>query len=89
MRPCGGQLRQAIDIFRMVRVEPFHQRAAGVQGDPQRLVAAEDVEKRQVAVLVGLLENVVEIADGLMIVEGQDQADGVGHGRERIAGEVE
>ena len=48
----------------MLRVEPLHQRAAGVQRDLQRLVAGEHVEKRPVAVLVGLLEDVVEVADG-------------------------
>ena len=38
------------------------------------LVALEDVEKRQVAVLIGLLEDVVEVADGLVIVQDEDQA---------------
>ena len=75
----GDQLGQAVEILGMLDVEPFHQRAAGVQADLQRLVAAEDVEKRPVAVLVGLLEDVVEIADGLMIVEDQDESNGIGH----------
>ena len=84
----GGQFGQAIDILGVDRVEPFHQRTAGVQGDSQRLVAAEDVEKRQIAVFVGLLENVFEVTDGLVIVEGEDQADGVGHSRFRSEGSV-
>ena len=82
----GGQFGQAVDILGVDRVEPFHQRTAGVQGDSQRLIAAENVEKRQIAVFVGLLENVFEVADGLVIVEGEDQADGVGHNRFRIEG---
>ena len=82
----GGQVGQAVDIFGVGRVQPFHQRTAGVQGDPQRFVAGEDVQKRQIAVFVGILENVFKVTDGLMIVEGEDQADGVGHYRFRIEG---
>ena len=77
--PLARKLGQAIDVFGMGRVEPFHQRTAGVQGDPQGLVTAENIEERPIAVLVGLLEDVVEVTDGLMIVQGKDQADGVGH----------
>ncbi len=84
----GGHLGQAVDILGVNGVEPFHQRTAGVQGDSQRLVAAENVEKRQIAVFVGLLENVFEVADGLMIMEGEDQTDGIGHVRVRDRGDV-
>ena len=45
----------------MVRVEPFHQRAAGVQAHLQLRIALEDVEKRPIAVLVGLLEDVSKL----------------------------
>ena len=41
----------------------------------QPVVALEDVEERQVAVLVGLLEDAVEVADRLMIVQDEAQAD--------------
>jgi hypothetical protein len=50
-----------------------------MQGYLQRRIAAKYLQKRQVAVFIGLLENVFKIANGLMIVERQDQADGVGH----------
>ena len=41
-------------------------------GRPRILL--EDVEERQVAVLIRLLEDAVEIADRLMIVQDEDQA---------------
>ena len=44
-------------------------------------IAAEDVQEGPVAVLVGLLEDVFEIADGLVIVQRQNEANAVGHGR--------
>ena len=86
MRPLAASSARRSTYSGWRGVEPFHQRAAGVQGDPQRLVAAENVEKRQIAVFVGLLENVIEIADGLVIVEGEDQADGIGHNEFRREG---
>ena len=56
----------------MPRRQPFHQRAAGVQRDRQVRVLLEDIEKRAVAVLVRLLEDAVEIADRLMVVQDDD-----------------
>ena len=76
--PRGDMAGQPIEIFRMMRVEPFHQRAAGVQRDPHVRILLEHIEKRPIAVLIGLLENAVEIADRLMIVQGEDEAN---HGR--------
>ena len=40
----------------------------------------EQIEKRPVAVLIGLLEDVVEIADRLMIVQCEDELIGCGMG---------
>ena len=50
-------------------------------------IALEDVEERPIAVLIGLLEDVVEVADGLMIVQDEDEADGVRHRWRLAAGE--
>ncbi len=69
----------------MMRVEPLQQRTAGVQADLERLVRLEDIEKRQVAVLIRLLEDVVEVADRLVIVADENQADGVRHGGQSLA----
>ena len=57
-------------------VEPFQQRAAGVQAHLQIRIALEHVQERQVAVLIRLLEDVVEVADGLVVVQDEDEADG-------------
>ena len=62
-----------------MRGEPFHQRAADVQRNLQRRVAAENVQEGAIAVVERLLEDVVEVADGLVVVQGQDQTDAVGH----------
>ena len=79
--PLLDQLGQPVHVFGMMRGQPFHQRAAGVQRHLQRLVAAEDFQERAVAVVERLLEDVVEIADGLVVVQGQNEADAIGHGR--------
>ena len=38
-------------------------------------IVLQHVQERQVAVAVGRLEDAVEVADGLVVVQGQDQAD--------------
>ena len=74
--PAGcDQAGQAIDIFAVPLVEPFHQRPAGVQRDRQIRVGLEDVQERQVAVLIGLLEDAVEVADRLVVVQDQAKAN--------------
>ena len=82
IRPAATSSRQAVEIVAVVRVQPLHQRAAGVQPHLQLRIALEDVEKRPVAVLVRLLEDVVEVADRLMVVQDEDEADGVRHRRD-------
>ena len=77
--PGRRQHRQPVDVFRMPRDEPLHQRAAGVQRDRQVRVLFEHVEERLVAVLVRLFEDAVEVADWLMVVEYEDESQRVGH----------
>ena len=77
--PRRHQRRQAIQIFRMMRIEPFDQRAAGVQRDLELRVAFEQIEKRPVAVLIGLLENTIEVADRLMIVQNEQKSNRMRH----------
>ena len=62
------QCCQAIDILGMASVEPFHEGATGVQADAEGFVGLKDVEKGEVAVLVGFFKDVVEVADRLVIV---------------------
>jgi hypothetical protein len=55
----------------MMLVEPLHEWSAGVQSDSQRVILLEDIEERTIAVFVSLLEDTVEIADRLMIMQDQ------------------
>jgi hypothetical protein len=36
----------------------------------------EQFEQRQITVLIRLLDDIVEVADGLMVVEDEDEANG-------------
>ena len=53
-------------------IKPFSQRAAGVQCQANPPVPLKQLEQRQIAIAVGLLNHLVEVADGLMIVEHKD-----------------
>src|SRR5262245_32213168 len=63
----------------MVRIEPFHQGPARVQRELQIRIALEQIKKRAVAVLIGLLEDAVEVPDRLMVVKNKQEADRVRH----------
>ena len=52
----------------------------------QPLVPFKDVEERQVAVLVRLLEDSVEVADWLMVVQDKHKAQRLIHGGVKWAG---
>ncbi len=77
--PAIDQLGQAVDICGLIAGEPLHQRPAYVQRHLQRFITAENLQKRIVAVFKGLLKNTVEVADGLMVVQRQDETDSWGH----------
>jgi hypothetical protein len=47
-----------------------------VQSDRQVGIVGEHIEERRVAVLIRGLEHAVEIADRLVVVEGEDEAEG-------------
>ena len=51
-----------------------------VKADVDVGVPLEDFDERQIATCVGLLENVIEIADGLMRVDEKDQMELWRHG---------
>jgi hypothetical protein len=61
----------------MVGVEPFHQGPACVQRELQARIAFKQIEKWLVAVAIRLLEDVIEIANGLMIMQDKDEPDGL------------
>ena len=68
------------DVLGLPLDQPLQQRARGVQDERDLGIALQHVQERQVAVAVGRLEDAVEVADGLVVVQGEDQAD-AGHGR--------
>ena len=62
-----------------MRFEPFEQRPAQVEDDGQELAGGQGVDQRTVDVLHVLREDVIEVADGLMEMEPEREADR-GHG---------
>jgi len=59
----------------VVGLHPLDQRATGMQGDVQIGKFFEDVQKRQVAILVGLLEYAVKVAHRLVVVQYEAESD--------------
>jgi hypothetical protein len=57
-----------------------------MESHPQVIVGLEEIQKWKVAVVVGLLENTIEIADRLMIVQCQTEANRCGHDRPEVSG---
>ena len=57
----------------MMLIQPLHQAAACVQRNPNRWKLFKQIQKRQVAVLIRRLEDVVEIADRLVVVQDQTE----------------
>ena len=43
------------------------------------LVLAQDIQERTIAVLIRLFEDVIEVADGLMVVQNEDETDWLRH----------
>ena len=68
----------------MVRVKPFGQGSADVQRDADILEWFEDVQERPVAILIRLLKDMIEIANGLMIVQCEAESELIGHGSLRM-----
>ena len=79
IRPCVDQLGQPVEIFGMMDASHSISEPLVCSEIFSDWIAAENVQKRAVAVVVGLLEDLIEIADGLMIVQGEDETDWIGH----------
>ena len=77
--PFGHESGDAVEIVGVVPVEPFGQRSARMERQPDAGMPFEQFQERQVAVLVGLLDDAVEVADGLVVVENEDEPDGGRH----------
>ena len=79
--PVGGETGQAIEIGGLVPLQPLEQRPREVQHDGEEVALAQPVEQRAIDVIDVLGEDVVEVADRLMQVQSEDEADRVGHQR--------
>ena len=77
--PLGDESGDAVEIVGVVPVEPFGQRAARMQRQPDAWMAFEQFQERQVAVLVGLFDHAVEVADRLVVVKDEDEPNGGRH----------
>ena len=66
-----GQLPETIQILGVMIVEPFHQWPAGVQGNAKFVVFLENVQERQITILIRLFNDAVKIAHRLMVVKHQ------------------
>ena len=79
----GDQTGHAVEVVGMVTVEPLHQRTAGVEGQPNAGMTFEQFQQRQVAVVVGLFDDPIEVADWLVVMEDEDEPNGRRHGGNR------
>jgi hypothetical protein len=55
-------------------VQPFHQRAARMQRHSQIDVLLEQIQKREITILIRLLEDPLEVSDWLMIVKNKAES---------------
>ena len=51
----------------------FHERPAGVQGKFDGVVTLENVEKGEITLLIGLLQDMPKVTDGLVIMNGKNE----------------
>ncbi len=78
--PTGFDHRpQSPHVPRLMLDEPLQERPRGVEDEGDLRVVLHHVEERPVAEAICLVEHAVEVADGLVVVEGEDEAD-CGHG---------
>ena len=75
----GHEPCHAIDVVGVLAVEPFCERSARVQAEPDAGMPLEQIQQREITIAVGLFDHLVEVADGLMIVEDEDEANGSRH----------
>jgi hypothetical protein len=54
---------------------PLQQDPGEMQADLEARVPLQYLQKREIAVVISMLEHVLEIADGLMIVNGESEFD--------------
>src|ERR1700735_2114859 len=73
--PIANQRAQAIEVWGGISLGSFQQAAAEMHAEANRRMCREHVEKRQIALGVGALDHVVEIADGLVSVDQKGELE--------------
>ena len=71
----GGEPAQPVEVCGLVSLEPLEEGAGQVQNDREEPAIGEGVEQRPVDVLDVLREDVVEVADRLVEVKPEGEAD--------------
>jgi hypothetical protein len=79
--PSLDKLLYAGDVLWMMFGQPVEQAAGNMQHHWQLGKFFQDIQEWRVAVAIRILEDPIKIADGLMIVECQDQSDSGSHAR--------
>jgi hypothetical protein len=74
-----GKGGEAADELGPLGAEPGKEGAGVVEGDADPGMTLEGADHREVGPVVGLGDHPAEVADGLVIVEGQRQRDPAGH----------
>ena len=85
---CVNQHPNTIQVFRVPLGQPMHQWAGSMQRNLQLFVGLKDFQEWQIAVLVGLLKDAVEVADRLVVVKDQAQVRRSSHGSESTSVET-
>src|SRR5690349_14567599 len=71
----ADQTAELVEICALMLFEPFQQRSGKVQHDRREAVSRQSFQDRAVDVADVLLEDVVEVADRLVQVKAEDEAD--------------
>jgi len=74
------QSSQASEILRPVLFDPCEERAGIVEAEVNSWVRFEVLDEREIRSVVGLFEDVLEIAAGLVCVNEQGEMEFLGHG---------
>ena len=71
----ANQRSQAIEVRGAMALDPFEKAAAEMHAEADRRMLREHIEKGQIALRVGALDHIVEVADGLVRVDEESQLE--------------
>jgi hypothetical protein len=73
--PVDREPSDQVEVTGLMRLQPFEQRPGDVQGDGEKLTLLDPLDERPVYVPNMLLEDVIEIPNGLVEVDAEDKAE--------------